>query len=104
MASSDATNRVIIFAIGLLVLLGPVVILGITLAFLVVSEDFLLGQLTPLEFLELYTIDLIPFAVFAYGLYRLTLLLVENRLPDSLDALEASDAENGIHEESDDLE
>lgn len=93
-------DRIVVLVILLLVVLAPILIIILTLAFLVLIGDLLLGQLTPLELLELYIIDLVLFAGFAYGLYRLTLTLVKRKLPASMDALERSDAESLARQES----
>jgi len=68
---------------------------------LVLTGDLLLGRLTLLEFLELYIIDLVLFAVAGYGVYRLTLWTVENRLPESLDTPESHDTGAGSNDGSD---
>lgn len=94
MSRLDLSNRIIALAIGVLVILAPVVILSITLWFLVLSEDLVLGRITLLEFFELYLIDLGLFTAFAYGLYRLMVTLVERQLPASLDALESNTTED----------
>lgn len=97
----DSRDRVIVLAIGLLVILAPALLLALTVGFLVLSGDLVLGRLTPLEFIELYIIDLLLFAGAGYGVYRLTLWTVENRLPASLDALEGRDAEELSNDGSD---
>ena len=81
-------------AIALLVILAPALVLALTVGFLVFTGDLVLGRVTPLEFLELYIIDLVLIAGVGYAVYRLTLWLVENRLPESLDVLE-EDATDG---------
>lgn len=79
MAPSDPRARLVWFAIGTLVILGPALILVITLQFLVVFGD--LGEVTTIEFLELYLIDLFVFVGLSYGIYRLVVWLVEHRIP-----------------------
>lgn len=91
MDSPDSSSRLTALAIGLLVLLAPALIIFLTLSFLTYTGDVLVSSLTLVEFVELYLIDLVLFAAFAYGLYRLTLALVQRQLPASLDALERSD-------------
>lgn len=104
MERSDLTDRLVVLAIGLLIVLGPVVLLVLTLGFLMLTGDLLVNQVTPIEFLELYVIDLLLFSVFGYGFYRLTLTMVERHLPTSLDALDEEDAERDATEASDDAE
>ncbi|QLG62754.1 hypothetical protein [Halorarum salinum] len=104
MVRSDLADRLVVLAIGLLIVLGPVVLLVLTLGFLMVTGDLLVNQVTPVEFLELYVIDLLLFSAFGYGVYRLTLTLVESHLPASLDALEGEDAEREATDTSDDAE
>ncbi|WP_152042566.1 hypothetical protein [Salinigranum salinum] len=91
MIPPDSRDRLVLIAIGLLVLLAPALILVITLSTLVLFGDLALGRLTPVEFLELYLIDLVLFSVLAYGVYRLTLWLVERQVPVTLDSLEPSE-------------
>jgi len=94
MSPLDSRDRVVVLAIALLVILAPALVLALTVGFLVLSGDLVLGRITLLEFLELYTIDLVLIAGVGYAIYRLTLWLVENRLPESLDVLE-EDATDG---------
>jgi len=103
MAPLGSRDRVVVLAIGLLVILAPALLLALTVGFLVLTGDLLLGRLTLLEFLELYIIDLVLFAVAGYGIYRLTLWTVGNRLPESLDTLdrlERRDANGGSNDGS----
>jgi hypothetical protein len=81
MIPPESRDRLGLLAIGLLVLLGPVLILVLTLAALVFFGDLVLGRLTPVEFLELYIIELLLFTGFGYGIYRLTLWLVVHKAP-----------------------
>lgn len=99
MIPDDSRDRIAILAYGVLVLFAPVMILVLTLGFLSLTGDLVLGRVTPLEFLELYVIELVLVVGFGYGLYRLTLWVVRHRLPAELDALEARDA---VEEGSDD--
>lgn len=94
MISLDSQNRIVFLVLGLLVLLAPVVLLVLTLGFLVISGDLVLGRVTPLEFLELYVIDLTVLLVVGYGVYRLTLWLVAHRIPASLDALDEATSDD----------
>lgn len=72
---------------GAVILLGHVLILAITLEALILFDGLRFSQLTPAEFLELFL-----FSGLAYGIYRLTLWVVEHQLPKSLDTLESKDA------------
>ena len=94
MSPVDSRDRLVVLAIALLVILAPALVLALTVGFLVFTGDLVLGRVTPLEFLELYIIDLILIAGVGYAVYRLTLWLVENRLPESLDVLK-EDAADG---------
>jgi hypothetical protein len=94
MSPVGSRDRVVVLAIALLVILAPALVLALTVGFLVFTGDLVLGRVTLLEFLELYIIDLVLIAGVGYAVYRLTLWLVENRLPESLDVLE-EDATDG---------
>lgn len=94
MPSNSSQNRIVLLVLGLLVLLAPIVLLVLTLGFLVITGDLILGRVTPLQFLELYIIDLLVLVAVGYGVYRLTIWLVAHRLPASLDELEASDEDD----------
>jgi len=101
MPSDLTSKRVVMLAYGVLLLLAPVVVLSVTLGFLVLSGDLLLGRLSPLEFLELYLIELLVFLTFGYGLYRLTVWTAEPKVPTLLDELESSaDAEPRTDDET----
>lgn len=101
MGPLDSRDHVVVLLIGLLVTLAPALLLALTVGFLVLTGDLVLGRLTPLEFIELYIIDLLLFVGAGYGVYRLTLWTVENRLPASLDALEGRDDEELSNDGSD---
>jgi hypothetical protein len=88
MALDDVPDRFVLMAIGLLLLLAPVVLIVTTFGLLVYTGDLILDGVTPLVFLELYLLEIGVFAVFAYVLYRLTMVLVVHRLPVSPDAPE----------------
>lgn len=91
MKPTDSRERLVLFAIGLLILLGPVLILAVTLEILILFGDLELSQITLVEFIELYIIDLVLFSGLAYGIYRLILWLIEHQLPKSIDTLESQD-------------
>lgn len=91
--SSDSRKRFILLVTGLLIVLGPVLILVFTLGTLTLFGDLIVGQLTFIELLELYLIELVAFLGLAYGIYRLTLWAVQEPLPTALDALDEESAE-----------
>jgi hypothetical protein len=101
MISPDSRDRLVLLVVGVLVLLGPVLILVLTLGTLILFGDLAVGEITPVEFLELYILDLLLFVVLAYGIYRLTLWMVEHRLPVALDAIEVREEDDTPNEESD---
>ncbi|MEF8843771.1 MAG: hypothetical protein V5A62_19470 [Haloarculaceae archaeon] len=98
MSPADSRDRVVVLVIALLVILAPALLLALTVGFLVLAGDLVLGRVTPLEFLELYIIDLVLIAGVGYAIYRLTLWLVENRLPESLDVLDEDAADGGSND------
>lgn len=61
----DSRDYLVLLVIGLLVVLGPVVVLALTLGALVLFGDLALGRITPVEFLELYVLDLVVLVVLA---------------------------------------
>lgn len=91
MFPNGSRDHVIILAYAVLILFAPVTLLVLTLGFLILTGDLVLGRLTPLEFLELYLLELIVFVGFGYGLYRLTLWVAAHRLPALLDQHEVRD-------------
>jgi hypothetical protein len=95
MSPVDSRDRIVVLVIALLVVLAPALLLALTVGFLVLSGDLVLGRITLLEFLELYIIDLVLIAGVGYAVYRLTLWLVKNRLPESLDVLEEDGTDGG---------
>lgn len=82
MKSSDTRDRLVLIGIGLLVVLGPVVVLGLTLGILSLLGEVAFGRITAVELVELYIVDLLLLLGFAYGIYRLTLRMVRRRLPE----------------------
>jgi hypothetical protein len=86
--SSDSRKRLVLLATGLLVILGPVLILVFTLGALTFFGDLVLGRVTFVELLELYIIELVVFLGLAYSVYRLTLWAVQEPLPAAIDALD----------------
>lgn len=85
MLPADSRDRLVVLAIGLLILFAPVLVIVLTIGFLSITGELVLGEITLLEFVELYVIDLIVFAILGYGIYRLTLWLAVTRLSDPLD-------------------
>lgn len=89
----DVPDRTLVLIIGLLVLLAPATLLVLTLAFFSFTGDVLVQELTLLEIVELYLLDLVVLVGFSYGLYRVVKLLVVHQLPESLDDLADEDDE-----------
>lgn len=81
-------NRTILLLVGLLVVLAPVVILAITFSFLTFAAGLEQGEISTIEIVELYAIELVLLTAFAYLVYRLTLYIVEEHLPGALDAVQ----------------
>ncbi|MBV0901028.1 hypothetical protein [Haloarcula salina] len=102
MSSAESQRRLVILVIGLVVLFAPALFVVATLEFLILTGDLALSQISLVEFLELYLIDLLLFVVLGYGVYRLTFWLIDNRLPAALDTLEGeaepSDAADGTND------
>jgi len=69
--------------LGLLLLFVPVLILVATLAFLLVAEGLVLGELSVVELLELYVIELLLTAAGAYLLFRLLGYSIDSYLPEA---------------------
>ncbi|WP_324664831.1 hypothetical protein [Haloarcula sediminis] len=92
MSQSGQRNNLTVLLVGLFLLFAPALFVVATLEFLILSGDLVLSEITPVEFLELYLIDLVLFAGVGYGVYRLTLWVVANRLPAASDVREADSA------------
>ncbi len=100
MAKTDMTefeiSKVItqstIFVICLLVILTPVVILVLALGFLLIAQSIVLEELSLIEIIEWYLLELLLFAGSAYLLYRLMIVSVEKHLIEALNALEFSES------------
>lgn len=88
MESPEIPDRLVLLLIALLVLFSPVVILGLTVLFLQWTGDLLIGELTLVEYLELYILELLIFVGFSYALYRLVRVLVVYKLPDAIEGIE----------------
>ena len=91
MVSSDSWNRITVLLVGLLVLFAPALFVIITLEFLILTGEVALTEISLLEFLELYIIDLILLAGFGYGVYRLTLWVTDRPLRESVNELRTDD-------------
>ncbi|MDT3434566.1 hypothetical protein [Haloarcula sp. 1CSR25-25] len=91
MPVSPSQKRIALLVIGLVVLFAPALFVVATLEFLILSGDLALSEITLVEFLELYLIDLVLFVVLGYGVYRLTFWLIENQLPDALDGVDETE-------------
>mgnify|MGYP000415736757 CR=1 FL=1 len=85
MASDGGRSNLKTIALGLAVLFVPALIIVATLEFLILTGDLVLNELTPLELVELYLIDLVLFAGGAYLLYRLLLYSIGNPIDESDD-------------------
>lgn len=94
MSQSGQRNNLTILLIGLFLLFAPALFLVATLEFLILSGDLVLNEVSPLELLELYLIDLVLFAGVGYGIYRISLWIIANRLPESLDTRDLRTAES----------
>ena len=77
-------DRIWFFAAGLLVLLTPAITLVVIFAVLVATQAVAAGEITLVQAVELYLVEVGAFAVFGYLLYRLFLYAVqrENRAED----------------------
>ncbi|RXK50415.1 hypothetical protein [Halorientalis pallida] len=67
----DNLDRYKLFVYGLILLFLPVLFIGFTLSFLQFSGAVALGELSALELVELYVIELVLFGGLIYGLYLL---------------------------------
>jgi len=73
-------NWLVLIAIGLLFIFTPALILIATLEVLFIFGEVDLSNISPLEFFELYLVDLLLLILFAYGIYRMTMYAVESGL------------------------
>ncbi|GAA0238940.1 hypothetical protein ACFFQF_28805 [Haladaptatus pallidirubidus] len=95
---SNLISRSTLVIIGLLVLFIPVILLVIMVGFLSLAQGIVLAELSVVEIIELYLLEVLVFASFAYLLYRLLLTAIEKRLPGALNALETSNKTSDIDE------
>ena len=94
MAPTGSRDRLVLLVTGLLLVLGPAVILVLTLGALALFGAVVFNQITLVEFLELYLLELALFIGLSYGIYRLTLWLIQTQVPDApggLDTREPTD-------------
>jgi len=98
MPVSPPQKRIALLVIGLVILFAPALFLVATLEFLILSGDLALSEISLLEFVELYLIDLVLFVLLGYGVYRLTLWLIKNRLPEALDTVEETEVTDAVDE------
>jgi len=98
MPISPSQKRIALLVIGLVILFAPALFVVATLEFLILSGDLALNEITLLEFLELYLIDLVLFVVLGYGVYRVTFWLIQNQLPDTLDTIDDTEAADATDE------
>jgi len=98
MPVSPSQKRIALLVIGLVILFAPALFLVATLEFLILSGDLALNEISLLEFVELYLIDLLLFVVLGYGVYRLTLWLIKNQLPDALDTVDETEVTDATDE------
>ncbi|WP_424017095.1 hypothetical protein ACOZ4N_14595 [Halorientalis pallida] len=76
--TTSKADRLPTIALGLLFLFLPALFIGLALAFLQFSEAVLLAELSTLELIELYVIELIVFGGAIVVLYRLAVKLGVN--------------------------
>ncbi|AAV45100.1 hypothetical protein BDK61_3174 [Haloarcula quadrata] len=98
MSVSPSQKRVALLVIGLVVLFAPALFVLATLEFLILSGNLALNEISLLEFVELYLIDLVLFVLLGYGVYRLTFWLIQDQLPDALDTVDGTEAAGATDE------
>lgn len=81
-----------------MILFAPALFVVATLEFLILSGDLALSEISLIEFLELYLIDLLLFVVLGYGVYRLTLWLIRDQLPEALDTVDETETADATDE------
>ncbi|WP_411968718.1 hypothetical protein [Haloferax sp. YSSS75] len=64
-------ERLWILAFGLTLVMMPAVTLVLAFAVLSATQSAIVDQLTPVELVELYVVELVAFALFGYILYRI---------------------------------
>lgn len=90
MPPTDRLDRGKLLVLAVVLLFAPLVVLGVTMAVLMMTHSLVFGNLSALALVELYLLDLVLLAGFAYVLYRLLFAWVDERyVPDDLDRTEA---------------
>jgi hypothetical protein len=79
MTSSSKPDRLWLLLTGLLVVTMPALTLVVAAGALSATRSVAIGQLTAVEAVELYLVEVAAFAVFSYLLYRLTLYTVRRQ-------------------------
>jgi hypothetical protein len=102
MPVSPSQKRLALLVIGLVILFAPALFVVATLEFLILSGDLALSDISLVEFLELYLIDLVLFVALGYGVYRVTFWLIETRLPDALETVDESETDEAATAVSED--
>ncbi|MDQ2071437.1 hypothetical protein ACODNH_14260 [Haloarcula sp. NS06] len=98
MPVSPSQKRIALLVIGLVVLFAPALFVLATLEFLILSGNLALSEISVLEFVELYLIDLVLFVLLGYGVYRLTFWLIQDQLPDALDTVDETEGSDTTDE------
>ena len=98
MSVSPSQKRLALLVIGLVILFAPALFVVATLEFLILTGDLALSEISLLEFLELYLIDLVLFVLLGYGVYRLTLWMIKNQLPAALDTVNETEVTDAVDE------
>ncbi|EMA29973.1 hypothetical protein [Haloarcula japonica] len=98
MPVSPSQKRIALLVIGLVILFAPALFVLATLEFLILSGNLALSEISLLEFVELYLIDLVLFVLLGYGVYRLTFWLIKDQLPDALDTVGETEAAGATDE------
>lgn len=98
MPVSPSQKRIALLVIGLVVLFAPALFVLATLEFLILSGNLALSEISVLEFVELYLIDLVLLVLLGYGVYRLTFWLIQDQLPDALDTVDGAEVTDAVDE------
>jgi membrane protein implicated in regulation of membrane protease activity len=77
---ADPSDRLWLLVAGLLLVLTPAFTLVVVYAVLITTQSVTLGQVSLVQAIELYLVELAFFAGFGYLLYRLTLYAVDRRI------------------------
>jgi hypothetical protein len=90
-------ERLRLVLVGLLVVTTPVVALVAAYAAVATTQAVAVDRLTAVEVAELYLLELVVFAAFAFLLYRITLAGVSRVVADA-DAGEGNDVDGGARD------